>query len=369
MKFVDEARIRVEAGNGGNGKVSFRREKYIPYGGPDGGDGGDGGQVYLQANSGMNTLVDMRYQRHFRAEHGQGGMARNCTGKGGGDCVVQVPIGTLVYDEDTDELMGDRVKHQQKLRVASGGFHGLGNTRFKSSPNRAPRKATEGTPGEQRNLRLELKVLADVGTLGLPNAGKSSLIRAISSAEPKIADYPFTTLIPSLGVVRVDSMRSFVIADIPGIIEGAAEGAGLGNLFLRHLSRNNLLLHVVDVEPYDPTQDPVSAARTVWAEIEKWDTELANKPRWLVLNKIDRLAEDEVDDYCKMIVDEMGWDGPVYAISALKRQGTAKLMQDIMDYIEANRPPEESDADEEPVSDQTNDDGQELPELGGEEEK
>jgi GTP-binding protein len=243
-----------------------------------------------------------------------------------------------VYDDETDELMGDLVEHQQKLCVASGGFHGLGNTRYKSSTNRAPRQFSPGTPGEQRLLRLELKVLADVGTLGLPNAGKSSLIRAISSAEPKVADYPFTTLIPSLGVVRVDAMRSFVIADIPGIIEGAAEGAGLGNLFLRHLSRNNLLLHVVDVEPYENDLDPVSAARAVIAEIEKWDQGLAQKPRWLVLNKIDRLPEDEVDHYCQMIVDEMDWKGPVYKISALKQQGTERLSQDIMNFIEAQRP-------------------------------
>lgn len=338
MKFVDEATIRVEAGNGGNGKVSFRREKFIPFGGPDGGDGGNGGHVFLQATHSINTLVDLRYQRIFRAEHGQGGMARNCTGKGGEDCIIPVPVGTLVYDDETGELMGDLVEHQQKLCVASGGFHGLGNTRYKSSTNRAPRQSSPGTPGEQRLLRLELKVLADVGTLGLPNAGKSSLIRAISSAEPKVADYPFTTLIPSLGVVRVDAMRSFVIADIPGIIEGAAEGAGLGNLFLRHLSRNNLLLHVVDVEPYENDLDPVSAARAVIAEIEKWDEGLAQKPRWLVLNKIDRLPDDEVEHYCQMIVDEMDWTGPVYKISALKQQGTERLAQDIMNFIEAQRP-------------------------------
>lgn len=338
MKFVDEATIRVEAGNGGNGKVSFRREKYIPFGGPDGGDGGDGGHVYLKASGNINTLVDLRYQRQFRAEHGQGGMGRNCTGRGGQDCVIPVPVGTQVYDLETGELMGDLVEDQQMLRVASGGFHGLGNTRFKSSTNRAPRQSTPGTPGEQRELRLELKVLADVGTLGLPNAGKSSLIRAISSAEPKVADYPFTTLIPSLGVVRADAMRSFVIADIPGIIEGAAEGAGLGNLFLRHLSRNNLLLHVVDVEPFESDMDPVTAARAVLKEIEKWGHDLADKPRWLVLNKIDRLAADEVDSYCHMIVDELGWQGPLFKISALKQQGTQELVHAIMDFIESQKP-------------------------------
>lgn len=337
MKFVDEANIRVEAGNGGNGKVSFRREKFIPFGGPDGGDGGDGGHVFLEASASINTLVDLRYQRIFRAEHGQGGMARNCTGKRGEDIVIPVPVGTLVYDVETDELMGDLVRDKQKLKVASGGFHGLGNTRYKSSTNRAPRQSSPGSPGEQRDLRLELKILADVGTLGLPNAGKSSLIRAISAAEPKVADYPFTTLTPSLGVVRVDALRSFVIADIPGIIEGAADGAGLGNLFLRHLSRNHLLLHVVDAEPYESDLDPVSAAKAVVTEIEKWGQHLSDKPRWLVLNKVDRLPPDEVERHCRMIVEELEWDGPFYAISAMKQQGTDRLVQDVMTFIESMR--------------------------------
>ncbi len=337
MKFVDEASVRAEAGNGGKGHVSFRREKYIPLGGPDGGDGGDGGSVYLQGTGALNTLIDMRFNRLLRAEHGKKGMSKDCTGKGGDDLVVPVPLGTIVYDDDTDELIGDVMKEGQKILVAAGGFHGLGNARYKSSTNRAPRQFSPGSPGEQRVLRLELKVLADVGTLGLPNAGKSSLIRAISSAQPKVANYPFTTLHPSLGVVRVDEMRSFVIADIPGIIEGAAEGAGLGNLFLRHLARNNLLLHVVDVEPYESNLDPVAAARAAIVEIEKWGGDLAKKPRWLVLNKIDLLPEDEVDNYSKMIVDELGWSGRVFNVSAIKKIGTQGLVHAIMDYLDLQK--------------------------------
>ncbi|MEH6503131.1 MAG: Obg family GTPase CgtA [Cycloclasticus sp.] len=337
MKFVDEASVRVEAGNGGKGHVSFRREKYIPWGGPDGGDGGDGGSVYLQGTAALNTLIDMRFNRLIRAEHGQKGMSKDCTGKGGDDLIVPVPLGTIVYDDGTDELIGDVTNEGQKLLVASGGFHGLGNARYKSSTNRAPRQFSPGSAGEQRVLRLELKVLADVGTLGLPNAGKSSLIRAVSSAQPKVADYPFTTLHPSLGVVRADELRSFVIADIPGIIEGAAEGAGLGNLFLRHLARNNLLLHVVDVEPYESDLDPVAAARAAILEIEKWGGELAKKTRWLVLNKIDLLPEDEVDNYCQMIVDELEWEGPVFAVSAMKKIGTQGLVHAIMDYLDLQK--------------------------------
>jgi len=334
MKFVDEAHVRVEAGNGGNGHVSFRREKYIPFGGPNGGDGGDGGSVYLEGSKALNTLVDMRFLRVCRAENGQRGMSQNCTGKGGDDLYVKVPLGTIVYDQATDELIGEVTKDGQRLLVAAGGFHGLGNTRYKSSTNRAPRQFSPGSEGEHRGLLLELKVLADVGTLGLPNAGKSSLIRSISAAQPKVADYPFTTLHPSLGVVRADALRSFVIADIPGIIEGAAEGAGLGNLFLRHLSRNNLLLHVVDVEPYEANSDPVSAAKSAILEIEKWGGDLASKPRWLVLNKIDRLLEEDVDSYCQMIVDELAWEGPVFKISALKKQGTQELVYAVMDFLE-----------------------------------
>lgn len=334
MKFVDEASVKVEAGNGGKGHVSFRREKYIPFGGPDGGDGGDGGSVFLEGTGALNTLIDMRFNRLIRAEHGQKGQSKDCTGKGGNDLIVPVPLGTIVYDDGTDELIGDVVSEGQRLLVAAGGFHGLGNARYKSSTNRAPRQFSPGSAGEHRGLRLELKVLADVGTLGLPNAGKSSLIRAISSAQPKVANYPFTTLHPSLGVVRADELRSFVIADIPGIIEGAAEGAGLGNLFLRHLARNNLLLHVVDVEPYESDIDPVAAAKSAILEIEKWGDGLAEKPRWLVLNKIDLLPEDEVDNYCKMITDELKWTGPVFNVSAITKQGTQKLVHAIMDYID-----------------------------------
>ncbi len=337
MKFVDEASVRAEAGNGGKGHVSFRREKYIPLGGPDGGDGGDGGSVFLQGTAALNTLIDMRFNRLLRAEHGKKGMSKDCTGKGGDDLIVPVPLGTIVYDDGTDELIGEVMHEGQKILVAAGGFHGLGNARYKSSTNRAPRQFSPGSPGEQRVLRLELKVLADVGTLGLPNAGKSSLIRAISSAQPKVANYPFTTLHPSLGVVRVDESRSFVIADIPGIIEGAAEGAGLGNLFLRHLARNNLLLHVVDVEPYESSLDPVAAAKAAIVEIEKWGGDLAKKPRWLVLNKIDLLPEGEVESYSKMIVDELGWTGPVFNVSAIKKTGTEKLVYAIMDYLDRQK--------------------------------
>ena len=337
MKFVDEASVRAEAGNGGKGHVSFRREKYIPFGGPDGGDGGDGGSVYLQGTEALNTLIDMRFNRFLRADHGQKGMSRNCTGRSGEDLIVPVPLGTIVYDDGTDELIGDVTSEGQKLLVAAGGFHGLGNARYKSSTNRAPRQFSPGSEGEHRVLRLELKVLADVGTLGLPNAGKSSLIRAISSAQPKVANYPFTTLHPSLGVVRADEMRSFVIADIPGIIEGAAEGAGLGNLFLRHLARNNLLLHVVDVEPYESDLDPVAAAKAAVVEIEKWGGDLAKKTRWLVLNKIDLLPEEEIDSYSKMIVDELAWTGPVFNVSAMKKTGTQALVHAIMDYLDQQK--------------------------------
>jgi GTPase len=337
MKFVDEAEIRVEAGDGGNGAIAFRREKYIPMGGPDGGDGGDGGSVYLLAVDNVNTLADFRYQSVHRAEHGQKGMGRNCTGKKGQDCTVYVPPGTLVYDADTDEKIGDLTHKGDKLLVAKGGFHGLGNTRFKSSTNRTPRKATSGTPGEHRKLKLELKLVADVGLLGMPNAGKSSLIRAVSSARPKVADYPFTTLHPNLGVVRVDDLRSFVLADIPGIIEGAAEGTGLGLQFLKHLSRTGLLLHIIDVMPYESLQSPIESARQIIHEVEKWSDDLAGKARWLVLNKIDRLDETSVDKCCQEIVQELGWQGPVHKISALKGDGVQNLMYAIMDYLDQQR--------------------------------
>jgi len=337
MKFVDEAEIRVEAGDGGNGAVGFRREKYVPLGGPDGGDGGDGGCVYLVAAENVNTLADFRFHTVFRAERGQNGMGRNCTGRKGDDCYVAVPLGTQVSDAETGELIGDLTGAGDTLLVAKGGFHGLGNTRFKSSINRAPQKASKGTPGEQRMLHLELTLIADVGLLGMPNAGKSSLIRSVSSATPKVADYPFTTLYPNLGVVRIDDLRSFVIADIPGVIEGASEGAGLGLQFLKHLMRTRLLLHVLDIEPYASGDDPVRAAQKIIYELEQWDEELAAKPRWLVLNKIDRVLAEALDDRCQAIVDELGWTGPVFKIAAINGTGTQALMYAIMDFLEQQR--------------------------------
>jgi GTP-binding protein len=344
MRFVDEAEVRVEAGDGGNGTIGFRREKYIPMGGPDGGDGGDGGSVYLIAAENVNTLVDFRYHAVHRAQRGQNGMSRNCTGRKGDDCYVPVPLGTLVSDAETGEVIGDLTKVGQTLLVAQGGFHGLGNTRFKSSINRAPQKASKGSEGEHRRLNLELTLIADVGLLGMPNAGKSSLIRAVSAATPKVADYPFTTLHPNLGVVRVDDLRSFVIADIPGVIEGAAEGAGLGLQFLKHLLRTGLLLHLVDVEPYESAESPVQAARKIIHEVEKWSDDLAAKPRWLVLNKIDRLLDEEADQRCQAIVDELEWIGPVFKIAAINGDGTRELMFAIMDFLEQQRQ-EESEQD------------------------
>ena len=337
MKFVDEAEIRVEAGDGGDGCISFRREKYVPFGGPDGGDGGDGGSVYLVASNNLNTLVDFRYNPTHRADKGQKGSSGNCTGRKGDDLHVPVPTGTLVYDAETGETLGDLVRVGDTLLVAQGGFHGLGNLRFKSSTNRAPEKATKGSLGEKRLLALELKLIADVGLLGLPNAGKSSLIRAISAAKPKVADYPFTTLRPNLGVVRVDENRSFVMADIPGLIEGAAEGAGLGIQFLKHLARTGLLLHLVDVQPYESGQDPVESALTIMAELEKWGDELTTKPRWLVLNKIDRMLEEEVEAHCRAIVERLGWQGPVFRISALQGDGLRDLTFQIMNFLQRTR--------------------------------
>ncbi|SJM93181.1 Obg family GTPase CgtA [Crenothrix polyspora] len=337
MKFVDETEVRVEAGNGGNGAVGFRREKYIPMGGPDGGDGGDGGSVYLIAVENINTLVDFRYHTVHRAQPGQKGMGRNCTGRKGDDCFVPVPLGTQVSDAETQEIIGDLTEAGQTLLVAQGGFHGLGNTRFKSSINRAPQQASKGSPGEHRMLNLELTLIADVGLLGMPNAGKSSLIRAVSSATPKVADYPFTTLYPNLGVVRVDDMRSFVIADIPGVIEGAAEGAGLGLQFLKHLDRTGLLLHVIDIAPYGSDVTPVQAAQKIIREVEKWSVNLATKPRWLVLNKIDQLLEDEADAQCQEIIDTLGWQQPVFRISAINGEGTQELSYAIMAFLEQQR--------------------------------
>ncbi len=333
MKFVDEAKIRVEAGDGGNGCCSFRREKFIPFGGPDGGDGGDGGSVYLQADPGINTLIDFRYQRLFRAERGENGMGQQRSGKSGENLLIRVPVGTAVYDMDTDELIGDLAQTEQQICVAQGGRHGLGNVHFKSSTNRAPRQTIPGKSGEQRNLRLELKILADVGLLGMPNAGKSTFIRAVSAARPKVADYPFTTLHPQLGVVRVDLERSFVIADIPGLIEGAAEGAGLGIQFLKHLSRTGVLLHLLDIAPLDGS-DPVASAQAIAGEVEKFSPELAAKPRWLVLNKIDLLSEDEAKTKADDIVRRLDWKGPVFLVSAIKKQGTQALCYALMDYLE-----------------------------------
>mgnify|MGYP000338844179 CR=1 FL=1 len=343
MKFVDEANIRVEAGKGGNGCVSFRREKYIPFGGPDGGDGGDGGSIYLVGDTNLNTLQDLRFTRRFAAENGQSGMGKNCTGKSGDDLFVPVPLGTQVFDIDTDEQLGDVVSEGQRLMVAKGGFHGLGNTRYKTSTNRAPRQHTPGTPGEHRQLRLELKVLADVGLLGLPNAGKSTFIRAVSAAKPKVADYPFTTLHPNLGVVSVESHRSFVVADIPGIIEGAAEGAGLGLQFLKHVSRTRLLLHLVDVAPPDPEHDPVADVRVIENELKRYSDELAGYERWLVLNKVDLLAEEERQALCDDIIRRLDWRGPVFEMSAIKKQGTEKLCYRIMEFIEARHESEQHD--------------------------
>lgn len=334
MKFIDEATIRVTAGDGGGGCVSFRREKYVPFGGPDGGDGGDGGSVYLVGAEGLNTLADFRYKRRFAAERGQKGMGQNRTGKSGEDLLIPVPVGTVIYDKDTGELIGDVVEQGQRLLVARGGFHGIGNARYKSSTNRAPRQFTPGTPGEQRELRLELKLLADVGLLGLPNAGKSTLISAVSAARPKVADYPFTTLYPNLGVVSVSEERSFVMADIPGLIAGAAQGAGLGIRFLRHLARTRLLLHVLDVLPPDGS-DPVEAACIAVAELEQFSPELAQRERWLVLNKLDLVPEAERQALCDDIVSRLQWDGPVFGIVAASGEGTRELCFRIMDHIES----------------------------------
>ncbi len=345
MKFVDEARIKVEAGKGGNGCVSFRREKYIPFGGPDGGDGGDGGSIFVVADANLNTLMDLRFTKYFRAENGQPGKGRNLTGKGGDDLVLPLPVGTMIIDEDTDEVLADLTEIGQRVKIAQGGFHGLGNTRFKSSVNRAPRQSSPGTMGEVRSLRMELKVLADVGLLGLPNAGKSTFIRSVSAATPKVADYPFTTLYPNLGVVSVEAHRSFVIADIPGVIEGAAEGAGLGIQFLKHVSRTLLLLHMVDVAPFDGS-DPVESVRTIERELAKFSEELALRDRWLVLNKLDLLPEDEREAVCDDIVKRLNWQGPVYRIAAISKEGTQRLSQEIMLYMEQKREEAQQEAGE-----------------------
>lgn len=334
MKFVDEATIRVQAGNGGHGCLSFRREKYVERGGPDGGDGGHGGSVYLVADEAMNTLADFRVARKFRAESGQPGGGRNKTGKSGDDFEVRIPCGTVVHDVDTGELICDLTEPGARQMVAEGGRGGLGNTRFKSSVNRAPRKTTNGTQGEGRHLALELKVLADVGLLGMPNAGKSTLISAMSQARPRIADYPFTTLHPNLGVVRVGRLQSFVMADIPGLIEGASEGAGLGIRFLKHLQRTKLLLHLVDIAPVNPDTNPADEVIAIARELKNFSEDLAEMPRWLVINKIDLLAEDERNAARDKLLAELDWDGPVFAVSAATGEGTAALGQAVMRELE-----------------------------------
>lgn len=333
MKFVDEVSIRVKAGDGGNGCMSFRREKFIENGGPNGGDGGDGGSVYMVADENLNTLVDYRYTRHFDAERGSNGGSTDCTGRKGEELVLRVPVGTTIIDATTQEIIGDLTKAGQRIMVAQGGWHGLGNTRFKSSTNRAPRQTTPGKPGDQRDLKLELKVLADVGLLGLPNAGKSTFIRSVSAAKPKVADYPFTTLVPNLGVVSVDRWKSFVVADIPGLIEGASDGAGLGIRFLKHLARTRLLLHLVDMAPLDETS-AADSAEIIVNELVKFSPSLAERDRWLVLNKCDQLLEDEQEARKQEIIERLEWTGPVYVISAISKQGTEQLSRDIMRYLE-----------------------------------
>jgi GTP-binding protein len=334
MKFVDEAEITVNAGNGGNGCVSFRREKNIPLGGPDGGNGGDGGDVWVVADEGLNTLVDFRHQRDFRAQRGENGMGRQMAGKRGEDCVIRVPVGTAVINVDTEETIGDLTQHGQRLKVAQGGHGGVGNTVFKSSVNRTPRKAVPGTPGEVRELRMELKVLADVGLLGFPNAGKSTFIRAVSAATPRVADYPFTTLQPHLGVVRIGTDQSFVIADIPGLIEGAAEGAGLGIQFLKHVSRTRLLLHLVDMAPLAEDVDPVEQVRAIEAELEKFDAELLQRPRWLVFNKADLLDPSEREKRAKALVRKLKWKASWFVVSAIAREGTWPVCLKIQDFFD-----------------------------------
>ena len=334
MKFVDEAVITVTAGNGGNGCISFRREKFIPLGGPDGGDGGDGGSVWLEADENLNTLVDFRHDRYFKAQRGQNGMGRQMFGKAGEDITIKVPIGTEVVNVATDEIIGDLTVHGARMLVAQGGEGGKGNVHFKSSVNRAPRKASNGTPGEEREIRLEMKLLADVGLLGFPNAGKSTFIRAVSAATPKVADYPFTTLHPNLGVVSVEVARSFVIADIPGLIEGAADGAGLGSLFLRHVQRTSLLLHLVDMAPFDESIDPAEQVRAIENELRKYDPGMLEKPRWLVLNKGDLLDDDTRAERAKAIIAALDWKEPWFTVSAIGREGTWPIMLKIQQFFD-----------------------------------
>jgi GTPase len=357
MKFVDEAKLKVQAGNGGRGSTSFRREKFVPFGGPDGGDGGSGGSVFLRAAAGINTLADFRIERTWRAQHGEPGSSNDCTGRGGDDLYVPVPVGTTVRDAETGEQLGDLTREGEVLAVARGGKGGWGNQRFKSSTNRSPRQYGPGLPGEKRALELELKVIADVGLLGLPNAGKSTLIRAVSAARPKVADYPFTTLHPNLGVVDVGQHRSFVMADIPGLIEGAAEGAGLGIRFLRHLQRTRVLLHLVDMAPPDPEADPVKDARAIVQELKKFSKDLAAKPRWLVINKSDLLPEAEAEKRAKAIVRGLRFRGPHFLVSAATGRGTRELCEAVMAFLEEqdraardSASPAEGTDDERPAS-------------------
>ncbi len=343
MKLVDEVEITVTAGNGGNGCVGFRREKFIPLGGPDGGDGGDGGSIWLLADENLNTLVDFRHQRKFQAQRGENGMGSQRYGKGGDDLVITVPVGTQVTNIATDEVIGDLTRHGERLLVAQGGKGGLGNMHFKSSINRSPRQSTPGTAGEERDLMLELKLLADVGLLGFPNAGKSTLIRAVSAATPKVADYPFTTLYPNLGVVSVEPHRSFVIADIPGLIEGAADGAGLGALFLRHIQRTGLLLHLVEIEPLDGS-DAVEQVRAIEKELAKFDAGLMEKPRWLLLNKADLLPPEDAKALQERIVAELGWTAPCFVISGLAHEGTRDVMLKVQAFLDEQRLLEQEEA-------------------------
>jgi GTPase len=337
MKFFDEARIEVIAGKGGDGSASFRREKFVPRGGPDGGDGGNGGSIYVVADSNLNTLIDFRYMRIFRAKAGENGRGRDQYGKGADDIVLRVPVGTVIRDAESGEVLADLAKDGERALLARGGKGGLGNLHFKSSVNRAPRQFTRGTPGEQRLLEMELRVLADVGLLGMPNAGKSTFIRAVSSARPKVADYPFTTLHPNLGVVRVDESRSFVVADIPGLIEGAAEGAGLGHQFLRHLQRTHLLLHLVDMAPFDAAVDPAAEVKALAGELKKYDPQLAKKPRWLVFNKADLLEAKEAKRRAVALVRKLRWTRPSFVISSIRSEGTRELAYAVMEFLEEER--------------------------------
>ena len=345
MKFIDEAVIEVHAGDGGDGAASFRREKFVPRGGPDGGDGGRGGSIYAIADRNINTLIDYRYARIHRAKNGEKGQGSDCYGRSAADIELRMPVGTIVSDAETGEIVADLAAHQQRALIAKGGKGGLGNLHFKSSVNRAPRQFTRGEPGESKKLKLELKVLADVGLLGMPNAGKSTFIRAVSAARPKVADYPFTTLHPNLGVVRADVHRSFVIADIPGLIEGAAEGAGLGHQFLRHLARTRLLLHLVDIAPADESADPVREVRAIVAELKKYDIELHRKPRWLVINKVDLLPAETREKKLKAFLRKLGWKGPSFAISALTGEGCQALTYAVMEHLDQQQREEEPQAE------------------------